>query len=54
VNRDFTMRGVVTNVYFQAECFYDTRYDGWARFLRQLGTEITVTEHFRVGPSIAQ
>ena len=54
VNRDFTVRGIVTNVYLQAECFYDTRYDGWARFLYQLGAEITLTEHFRLEPSVAR
>ena len=54
MNRDFTVRGIVTNVYLQAECFYDTRYDGWARSLYQVGAEITLTEHFRLEPSVAR
>ena len=33
--------------YFRVEWFYDTRYDGWARTLYQLGPEVTVNQHFR-------
>lgn len=33
--------------YFNVEWLYDTRYDGWARTLYQLGPEITVSPHFR-------
>ncbi len=40
LNRDFDVLGRVTNVYLQAEAFYDTRYDGWARELYQVGAEI--------------
>ena len=29
------------------EWFQDTRYDGWARTLYQVGPEVTVNEHFR-------
>jgi hypothetical protein len=54
VNRDFKMRDRVVTPYFQAEYFYDTRYDGWARELYQVGAEIGVTRHFRVEPSIAR
>jgi hypothetical protein len=54
VNRDFTIFGVVSNFYFQAEAFYDTRYDDWARELYQLGAEITVTRCFRIEPSVAR
>ena len=54
LNRDFTVRGVVSNVFLQAEYFYDTRYDGWARELYQLGAEIAVTRHFRLEPSVAR
>jgi hypothetical protein len=54
LNRDFTVLGVVSNVYLQAEYFYDTRYDGWARELYQLGAEITCTEHFRLEPSVVR
>jgi hypothetical protein len=54
LNRDFTVLGVVANVFLQAECFYDTRYDGWARDLYQLGAEITLTKHFRLEPSLAR
>lgn len=54
VNRDFTALGVVSNVFLQAEYAYDTRYDGWARELYQLGAEITVTERFRLEPSLVR
>jgi hypothetical protein len=54
VNRDFTVSGVVSNLYFQAEAFYDTRYDAWARELYQVGAEITVTRVFRIEPSVAR
>jgi hypothetical protein len=54
LNRDFTVLGVVSNVFLQAECFYDTRYDGWARDLYQVGAEIALTEHFRLEPSVAR
>ena len=54
VNRDVTVLGVVSNLYFQAEAFYDTRYDDWARELYQLGAEITVTKSFRLEPSVAR
>jgi hypothetical protein len=40
--------------YFQAEAFYDTRYDGWARPLYQVGAEVQLTEHFRVEPYLAR
>ena len=54
LNRDFTVLGYVTNVYLQGEGFYDMRYDGWARELYQVGAEVTLTEHFRVEPSVAR
>ena len=54
LNRDFKVHRVVANVFLQAECFYDTRYDGWARELYQLGAEIIVTDHFRLEPSVAR
>jgi len=54
LNRDFDVLGHVTNVYLQAEAFYDTRYDGWARELYQVGAEVTLGEHFRAEPSIAR
>jgi hypothetical protein len=54
VNRDFNVLDRVVTPYFQAECFYDTRYDGWARQLYQVGAEIGVTRHFRVEPSVAR
>jgi len=41
-------------VYLQAETFYDTRYDSWARQLYQLGAEIMLTKHFRAEPSVAR
>jgi len=54
VNRDFTVLDRVVTPYFQAEYFYDTRYDGWARDLYQVGAEIGVTGHFRVEPSVVR
>ena len=54
VNRDFTVLDHVVTPYFQAEYFYDTRYDGWSRDLYQMGAEIVVTGHFRVEPSVVR
>ena len=54
VNRDFTLRNRVITPYLQAENFYDTRYDGWARQLYQVGAEIGVGPHFRVEPYVAR
>lgn len=54
VNRDFNVFHRVVTPYFQAEYFYDTRYDGWARQFYQLGAEIGVTGHFRVEPSLTR
>jgi len=54
VNRDFTVLDRVVTPYFQAEYFYDTRYDGWSRDLYQAGAEIGVTGHFRVEPSVVR
>ena len=54
VNREFSVRDRAVTPYFQAETFYDTRYDGWARQLYQVGAEVQVTEHFRVEPYLAR
>ena len=54
LNRDFDVLQHVANVYLQAEYFYDTRYDGWAIQLYQVGTEVTLGRHFRVEPSVAR
>jgi hypothetical protein len=54
VNREFIVRGRSMTPYFQAETFYDTRYDGWARQLYQVGAEVQLTEHFRVEPYVAR
>jgi hypothetical protein len=54
VNRDFDLFGTVVTPYVQAELFYDTRYDGWARQLYQVGAEVTLTRHFRVEPFFAR
>ena len=53
-NRDFTVLHRVMTPYFQAEGFYDSRYDRWARQLYQVGAEIGVSRHFRVEPSVAR
>jgi hypothetical protein len=47
VTREFNVGGHAIVPYFNVEWFYDTRYDGWARTLYQLGPEVTVNEHFR-------
>jgi Protein of unknown function (DUF2490) len=47
VNREFTVLEHAVLPYFNAEAFYDTRYDGWARALYQGGAEVTVDKHFR-------
>jgi hypothetical protein len=54
VNREFKVRDRSVTPYFQAEAFYDTRFDGWARQLYQVGTEVQLTEHFRVEPYLAR
>jgi len=54
LNRDVDLLGTVANVYVQAELFYDTRYDEWARQLYQVGAEVTLTRHFRVEPFVAR
>jgi hypothetical protein len=45
--REFSVRGHPVVPYFNAEWFYDTRYDGWARVLYQVGPEVTVNKGFR-------
>ena len=54
VNRDFTVLDRVVTPFFQAEYFYDTRYDGWARDVYQAGAEIGVAGHVRVEPSVVR
>jgi hypothetical protein len=45
--REFTVRDHTVVPYFNVEWFYDTRYNGWARTLYQLGPEVTLNPHFR-------
>ncbi len=47
VTREFTIRDHTVVPFFNVEWFYDTRYDGWARILYQVGPEVTVSDHFR-------
>jgi len=54
VNRELNLWEHPVTPFLQAEAFYDTRYDGWARELYQVGAEIGVTRHFRVEPSLAR
>jgi hypothetical protein len=54
VNREFMAWGHPVTPWVQAEVFYDTRYDGWARQLYQAGAEVGLTEHFRLEPSVAR
>jgi len=45
--REFVLFDHSVVPYFNVEWFYDTRYDGWARTLYQVGPEVTVSRHFR-------
>jgi len=45
--REFTLLEHAVVPYANAEWFYDTRYDGWARALYMAGIEVTLTRHFR-------
>ena len=54
VNREFIVRERAVTPYFQAEAFYDTRFDGWARELYQVGVEIQLTRHVRLEPYLAR
>ena len=47
VTREFTVLEHTVVPYFNAEAFYDTRYDRFARSLYQLGTEVTLSKQFR-------
>jgi hypothetical protein len=47
VNREFMVKSHPVVPYFNAEWFYDTRYDGWARILYQAGAEVAAGKHFR-------
>ena len=47
VTREFTLGGFPVTPYFNAEWFWDTRYDGWSRTLYQLGPEVTLSKRFR-------
>jgi hypothetical protein len=49
INRDFVVRGRTVTPYLQIEPFYDTRYDGWARTLYQVGAEIETRNYLHVG-----
>ena len=46
-SREFSLLDHSVVPYFNVECFYDTRYDGWARTLYQAGSEVTASKHFR-------
>jgi hypothetical protein len=54
LNRQFDVGGHPVTAFIQAEAFYDTRYDGWARELYQVGAEVGITPHFRFEPSLAR
>jgi hypothetical protein len=47
-NREFSLLAHPTTPYINAECFYDTRYDGWTRLLYQAGVEFTMNSRFRL------
>jgi hypothetical protein len=46
-SREFSVHEHAVVPYFNAEAFFDTRYNGLSRALYQVGTEITVSQHFR-------
>jgi hypothetical protein len=52
--REFTVLNHAVVPYFNVEWFYDTRYDGWARTLYQLGPEVTLNKHFRFEVYVAR
>ena len=52
--REFTVLDRTVVPYFHVEWFYDTRYDGWARTLYQLGPEVTLSKHFRFEVYVAR
>lgn len=45
--REFIVRNHSVVPYFNVEWFYDMRYDDWSRTLYQLGSEFTLSKHFR-------
>jgi hypothetical protein len=52
--RELTVLDHTVVPYFHVEWFYDTRYDGWARTLYQLGPEVTLSRHFRFEVYVAR
>jgi len=46
-SREIELRDRRFMPYLNVEWFYDTRYDGWARTRYELGSEATVSNHFR-------
>lgn len=52
--REFTVLDHTVVPYFNVEWFYDTRYDGWARTLYQLGPEVTLSKHLRFEVYVAR
>lgn len=52
--RELTVLDHTVVPYFNVEWFYDTRYDGWARTLYQLGPEVTLSRHFRFEVYVAR
>ena len=54
IERELSIRGVVTVPYAQAEFFYDTRYASWNRQLYQVGAEIELSKRWRVEPYVAR
>ena len=52
--REFAVHDHSLVPYLNAEWFYDTRYDGWARALYQAGFEFTVSRHYRFELNLSQ
>jgi hypothetical protein len=52
--REFRVMDHPVVPYLNAEAFYDTRYDGWARALYMAGGEVTTNEAFRFEVYVAR
>jgi len=54
LSREFNGLKRAVTPYINVEWFYDTRYDDWSRTLSTLGTEVTLTDHFRYEVYVAR
>jgi len=54
IERQVIVFGVITVPYAEAEVSYDTQYDAWNQQRYQAGSEIGLTEHWRIEPYYAR